>query len=149
MGDYVYYLTLYLKDFNHKSLLIEEAKKKTKFNKIYRKPLPYLPGEFISFLIIFKEYPDYFIEIPDYHHFKLQFLKNILLNAEYYRFELLYRFVWNKLQRIRISIVGFTKSLNNPSYYFFVIRNFVFTQEMEEEYALSFEEAFKTFFEYI
>ncbi len=149
MCDYSYYLTLYLKDFNHKSLLTEEAVKKTKFNKIYRKPLDYLPFEFYDFIATFQIFPDYFIEIPDYHNFKLQFLRNFLIGSVHYRFELVYRFIWNKLERIRISIVGFCKSLKKQDYEYVVIRNFEFTQEFEKEYAMTFEEAFKIFFEYI
>jgi hypothetical protein len=149
MNDYVYYLTLYLNEFNHKSLLAGEAKKKTASNKIFRKPFDYLPNDYIEFLNVFKEYPDYFIEIPDYHNFKLQFLKNILFFNKYYRFELVYRYVWNKLERVRISIIGYTPSLSKPEFSYIVIRNFKFEQEIDEEYRLEFPDAFQTFFEYI
>lgn len=149
MSDYVYYLTLYLNEFNHKSLLVEEAKKKTRYNKIFIRPFSYLPNDYLEFLEVFYEYPDYFIEIPKYHNFKLQFLKNLLFFNKFYRFELVYRFIWNKLERVRISIIGYCESITARDFKYIVVRNFKFEQEIDEDYGLNFFTAFQTFFEYI
>lgn len=149
MDIYNYYLSLNNDEYNYKTLLANEAKIKIKTNKIFVKKLDFLPEEFFNFLKCFEKNPDYYIEINDYRDFKLQFYKNILLMKNHFKFELLYRIVWNKLTSIRISIIYYKSHTADIHENYLVMRNYDINCNIDLSYTMTLPEAFETFSKYI
>ncbi len=125
--------------FNHKTIMIPQARINVSRNKIFSKNYPFLPAEYYDLLRAFEQNPDFFINIPTHWDFKLQRCLNMLKPTPPC-YLLAHRDIWNKMKRVRISLVFVEQK-------YVVIRDFSFDQKIDMNFALeTLAEAFGIFY---